>query len=735
MIALVHDAAQAPAESQAPALPPGLRAAWWPLERLGDGLEALARVSGLRPPGQATEGRDTALVPPEALAADVGLATRWLDWAAGRLGLELESVDAAVPEVEALLDAAGPALVPLADPRQGMGFVLLLGGRGRRARLLSPALERLPLPREALRQALVEHHESPLRPGIAALLDAAGVPPRRRARASAALLRERLAAVRLAPWWMLRLPATAPMTAQARRAGLHGRLLALLGVSALLYGAEIGAWGLIGQGVLDGRLDLGWLAAWVLLLAVMLPLQLAGGALNAAFSLGTSRLVKSRLLAGALRMDVDDVRRQGLGALLGRVIESQALEALVVGGGLGTLVALLELGFAAGVLALGAAPGAHLALLAAWLLLVVGLAGHWGRRLREWTLERLSLTHVLIEQMVGHRTRLAQERAARRDAQDDARLSGYLQRAAALDGASLPLQAALPSAWLAAALALLAPAFTSGQVGAGALAVSLGGVLLAQRAFMGIAGGLSSLARAGIAWQQVGAMFKAGRHDPSRDAPHFVDHDPERRPVPTGAPLVDAQGLRLAYDGAEPVLRGLDLRIAAGERVLLLGPSGGGKSTLGALLAGLRRPQSGLLLLRGLDAPTLGTQWQALATAAPQFHENHVLSGSLAFNLLMGREWPAGPALRAEAESLCRELGLGPLLDRMPAGLDQRIGETGWQLSHGERSRLFLARALLQRAPLTVLDESFAALDPETLARCLQAVHRRAQTLVVIAHP
>ena len=71
----------------------------------------------------------------------------------------------------------------------------------------------------------------------------------------------------------------------------------------------------------------------------------------------------------------------------------------------------------------------------------------------------------------------------------------------------------------------------------------------------------------------------------------------------------------------------------------------------------------------------------------------------------------------------------------MPSGLMQMVGETGWQLSHGERSRLYLARALLQGAPLVVLDESFAALDPETLGVCLSCALRRADTLLVIAHP
>jgi ATP-binding cassette subfamily B protein len=71
----------------------------------------------------------------------------------------------------------------------------------------------------------------------------------------------------------------------------------------------------------------------------------------------------------------------------------------------------------------------------------------------------------------------------------------------------------------------------------------------------------------------------------------------------------------------------------------------------------------------------------------------------------------------------------------MPAGLLQMVGESGWQLSHGEKSRLYIARALLQKADLVVLDESFASLDPENLRRALRCVLDRARALVVIAHP
>jgi ATP-binding cassette, subfamily B, bacterial len=103
--------------------------------------------------------------------------------------------------------------------------------------------------------------------------------------------------------------------------------------------------------------------------------------------------------------------------------------------------------------------------------------------------------------------------------------------------------------------------------------------------------------------------------------------------------------------------------------------------------------------------------------------------------LLLGRRWPPTDDDLAEADDLCHALGLGSLLERMPAGLMQMVGESGWQLSHGERSRLYLARALLQGAPLVVLDESCTALDPPTLTQCLSCAWQRADTLLVITHP
>jgi ABC-type bacteriocin/lantibiotic exporter with double-glycine peptidase domain len=204
-----------------------------------------------------------------------------------------------------------------------------------------------------------------------------------------------------------------------------------------------------------------------------------------------------------------------------------------------------------------------------------------------------------------------------------------------------------------------------------------------------------------------------------------------------GLPLVHASSITYRHARRDaPAVDDVDLRVARGDRILLRGPSGSGKSTLSALLSGVRPLQSGLLFFRGLDLPTVGLEnWRRRVLLAPQFHANHVFIGTLAYNLLLGRAWPPSAADRREALDVCRALGLGALIDRMPLGLEQPVGETGWQLSHGERTRVFLARSILQKPALMILDETFAALDATTVALSMGYVLERQETLLVVAHP
>ncbi len=702
----------------------------WPLSELGQAMTHLARRAALEP----REGAVVTL-PAAVATGPASEFTRWVAWAGEQLGVETEPVDVTAGSVDALIMGAGPAVLQYVSD-EGARVLLLVSSRRGRARLLCPDLRVRSCAPDALRALLCAAHVAPLAAELDRLVAVAGIPASREAAVRDLIARERLGATSIARAWLLKVPATAGVWRQLRDERIPQRLAAMLGLFALLFTLEILAWRIIGASALDGRLDRGWLAGWALLVLSVTPLRLLGGWLDATLALDLSRLLKARLLVGALHLDVESVRHQGAGQLLGRVMESQAFESLALNFGLGSLVAMLELGFAAAVMAAGASPALHLALLGGWLAAAAGLGVRYYGRLKHWSAHRLDLTHDLVERMVGHRTTLVQESAERRDQEQDAAMTAYASRSAALDAAGLPLLAALPGGWLLVGLAGLAPAFIAGHTTPSSLAVSIGGVLLAARAMASVSAGLASASGAIVAWMQIAPLFEAARRPSPRPARFVGAHEMTSPAGARPSPLLEADNLSFRYQpGEEPVLQRASLTVRHGERLLIEGPSGGGKSTLASLLVGLREPDSGMLLLNGLDRFTLGDSWHQFATEAPQFHENHVMTGTLGFNLLMGRNWPATDDELAEATDLCRELGLGDLLARMPAGMMQAVGETGWQLSHGERSRLFLARALLQGAELTVLDESFAALDPESLETCLATVLRRTKTLAVIAHP
>ena len=688
----------------------------WPLERLGEALEALGGTT-----------HTTHL--PFALDANNDEALgEWISSNADQLNLEAQPVFASYAELEKVISAIGPALIRIRVGRDFRFLALLANGH-----LLDPGFRKRKVSTKIICSALREPLERPLTPQLDQLLDKVGVARRRRGKARHAILRERLSAVTIGGFWALRLPPGAGFLRQLRRAGVPRDIAVLAGAHAVQYALGLLAWFVIGRAALQGRLDYATLFAWAMLLFTTIPLRVLTTWKQGVAAIRAGGLLKQRLLYGALRLDPDQIRHQGAGQLLGRIIETDAVETMALNGGFHGLLALIELTMAAAVLSMGSGGWPHAGLLLFWIVVALFIGWTYLHMRRHWMEQRMSITNDLVESMIGHRTRLAQEPREHWHDAEDRSLEHYFRSSKQMDRIAVLLSTLIPRGWLVIGMAGLAFEFVRGNSSTGLLAVGLGGVLLAYSALRRMAAGIAQLTDAVIAWQQVALIFHSGKRKSSiKPEVSVLKGAPQ-----TGEVLLDGRDLAFRYTGrTEAVISGCDLRIKTGDKLLIEGPSGGGKSTLASLLTGLRQPDSGLLLLRGFDRRTLGdANWRRLVVSAPQFHENHVLSETFAFNLLMGRRWPARPEDLEECEAVCRDLGLGELIDRMPAGLNQMVGETGWQLSHGERSRLFIARALLQRADLVLLDESFAALDPENLRRALTCVLNRVQTLVVIAHP
>jgi ATP-binding cassette subfamily B protein len=659
----------------------------WPASRLGDAVAALSRASRV-----------------------------------GNIELEALATEISYADFERRLPTLGPALLHFPDED---GFLAILAN----GTLLSPDHKKAWMDLSSIRAARCSEMESPVLKQIQETLEQAEVPPSKQARARQAILRERFRGTSIRGIWLLRLPPGANFWLQLRQARIPQHLFALGAAHAIQYVLWIVAWWLVGRSVLSGQTGQNWLVLWALLLLSLVPIRVLITWLQGQIAIGAGAKLKQRLFYGALRLEPDSIRHQGAGQLLGRVIESEAVEALALSGGFLGLVAIIELVIAIFVLGWGAGGAPQAACLVGWLAITGIVAWQYFRRNRSWTDIRLAMTHDLVENMVGHRTRLAQLPPDRWHEGEDEALERYLKVSKVMDASTTALIAAVPRGWLVVGLISLTPAFIVDATSTARMAIAVGGMLLAYRALKRLTAGAWQVAGAAVAWERVSVLYRSATRPE-------LPGSPDISPVANSPVVVDARDLVYRYhERHEPVLRGCSVRIHAGDRLVLEGPSGGGKSTLVSILTGLREPDAGKLLIDGFDLRTLGSErWRQRIAAAPQFHENYVLAETFAFNLFMGRRGNLVPADLEQAEIICQELGLTDLLARMPAGMMQMVGETGWQLSHGERSRLYIARALLQDPEVVVLDESFAALDPENLQRAMECVVKRARSLLVIAH-
>ena len=334
-----------------------LDAALWPRDRVGEALFVLAGHGRL--PLAAVEQH----APPPDLDAEA--MSTWIQVEADRGGFQAEPSFVPLAGIDALIASAPPALLRLrAWP--GEPFLALVGRRGRMLTAVGPDGRFHRIRSQVVRDAVRLEFETPLTPDIDRSLDAIGLAAAKRARARAALLRERLAPVRFRGCWVLRLSASAGACAQAREARLPRAFAIVVGAHLAQYTLWLLSWWLLGRGALTGTVEKGWLIGWVLLLASLVPFRLLETRTQGLALLTIGGSLRRRLLRGALRMDPQEVRRQGVGQLFSVVVEGAALESLAVNGGVQALFALMELVIAIGVLWIGAATPWGAVLLAGW---------------------------------------------------------------------------------------------------------------------------------------------------------------------------------------------------------------------------------------------------------------------------------------------------------------------------------------------------------------------------------
>ena len=265
-------------------------------------------------------------------------------------------------------------------------------------------------------------------------------------------------------------------------------------------------------------------------------------------------------------------------------------------------------------------------------------------------------------------------------------------------------------------------AVTSGRMTLGTLLVVLAYLSSLYGPIRSLARLARTLARGAASRERILEVLDSGE-----DVPEAAD------PLPAGPPRhgLALRGVWFAYTEGNPVLRHLDLVVAAGERVCVVGPTGAGKSTLLALLQRFYDPDAGAIELDGVDLRRLGLgSLRNQLALVPQ--DPWMLDGTIADNIGFGRP----DASQAELEAAATLTGLDEILRRLRDGWDAQIGEGGVRLSGGQRRRVALARAILRDASVLLLDEPTSGLDAASEQAVLDALDRAAEgrTVVSVSH-
>ena len=194
---------------------------------------------------------------------------------------------------------------------------------------------------------------------------------------------------------------------------------------------------------------------------------------------------------------------------------------------------------------------------------------------------------------------------------------------------------------------------------------------------------------------------------------------------------VALEHVTFSYDGVKNALEDISLSIGTGQTVAFVGPSGGGKSTLAALIARFFDPQSGKISIGGANVKDIDKS-ELMDTVSFVFQNSRLIKGSILDNVRMGKPNATdGEVLAALSAAQCMDI-----IEKFPDGVHTVIGSQGVYLSGGETQRLAIARAMLKNAPVLILDEATAFADPDNETKVQMAFNALAKgrTVIMIAH-
>jgi ATP-binding cassette subfamily B protein len=238
----------------------------------------------------------------------------------------------------------------------------------------------------------------------------------------------------------------------------------------------------------------------------------------------------------------------------------------------------------------------------------------------------------------------------------------------------------------------------------------------------GLTGVYATALRAGVSLETILGIL---------DTPDAVADALDARDLEAPRGAVTFRDVSFAYEPGRPVLRDVTLHVAPGETVALVGPSGGGKTTLVSLLERLHPVGGGSIAIDGVDVRAY-TQRSLRRQIGTVMQDVHLFHDTVLANLTYGTPG----ATREDAEVAARAAHAHDFIVALPQGYDTVVGERGVGLSGGQRQRLAIARALLKNPPILILDEATSALDNESEALVQAALARltRGRTTFVVAH-